>query len=155
MKAQSLTKLTEGFLAMLRDERGASEHTLRAYRRELHDFVTYLEEQLGEAACIISGCTRKTSPGSPVISTTRTSTSSTIVAVFMKRGIRAIAGSNEHNSFIQVYRWIRALRMSADRILAAPLALASPWASRGDPATKSVAPPPGESFAKQVKSRTP
>jgi integrase/recombinase XerC len=54
VKAQSLTKLAEGFLAMLRDERGASEHTLRAYRRELHDFVEYLEEQMGEGTKIRS-----------------------------------------------------------------------------------------------------
>jgi len=54
MKQQSLTKLAEGFLAMLRDERGASEHTLRAYRRELHDFVEYLEEKLGGSAKIRS-----------------------------------------------------------------------------------------------------
>jgi len=39
---------------MLRDERGASEHTLRAYRRELHDFVEYLEAQMGEGAKIRS-----------------------------------------------------------------------------------------------------
>jgi len=39
---------------MLRDERGASEHTLRAYRRELHDFVVYLEEQMGAGAKIRS-----------------------------------------------------------------------------------------------------
>jgi len=39
---------------MLRDERGASEHTLRAYRREVHDFVEYLQEQLGEGAKIRS-----------------------------------------------------------------------------------------------------
>jgi len=54
VKAQSLTKLAGGFLSMLRDERGASEHTLRAYRRELHDFVEYLEEQMGEGAKIRS-----------------------------------------------------------------------------------------------------
>jgi len=39
---------------MLRDERGASEHTLRAYRRELNDFVEYLEDKLGEGAKIRS-----------------------------------------------------------------------------------------------------
>ena len=54
MKAQALTKLKDGFLSMLRDERGASEHTLRAYRRELHDFVEYLEAQMGEDAKIRS-----------------------------------------------------------------------------------------------------
>ena len=35
------------FLAALRDERGASEHTLRAYRRELADFVAFLAKELG------------------------------------------------------------------------------------------------------------
>jgi integrase/recombinase XerC len=54
VKTQSLTKLADGFLSMLRDERGASEHTLRAYRRELHDFIEYLEAQLGEGAKIRS-----------------------------------------------------------------------------------------------------
>src|SRR5580704_13810821 len=47
-------KLADGFLAMLRDERGASKHTLRAYRRELHDFVEYLEEKLSKGAKIRS-----------------------------------------------------------------------------------------------------
>jgi len=46
--------LADRFLAMLRDERGASEHTLRAYRRELHDFVEYLEAQMGGGAKIRS-----------------------------------------------------------------------------------------------------
>jgi integrase/recombinase XerC len=54
VRPQSLTKLADGFLSMLRDERGASEHTLRAYRRELHDFVEYLEAQLGEGMKIRS-----------------------------------------------------------------------------------------------------
>jgi integrase/recombinase XerC len=40
--------LAEGFLAMLREERGASEHTLRAYGREVHGFAEYLGETLGE-----------------------------------------------------------------------------------------------------------
>ncbi len=52
MKQLTLGKLAEGFLSMLRDERGASEHTLRAYRRELHDFVEYLEDKLGEESKI-------------------------------------------------------------------------------------------------------
>jgi len=34
---------------MLRDERGASEHTLRAYRREVRGFAEYLQETLGDA----------------------------------------------------------------------------------------------------------
>jgi integrase/recombinase XerC len=54
VKQQSLAKLAEGFLSMLRVERGASEHTLRAYARELREFVTYLEEALGEGAKIRS-----------------------------------------------------------------------------------------------------
>jgi len=41
--------LADRFLAMLRDERGASEHTLRAYRREVRGFAEYLQETLGDA----------------------------------------------------------------------------------------------------------
>jgi integrase/recombinase XerC len=44
--------LAEGFLAMLREERGASEHTLRAYGREVRGFAEYLGEALGEGADI-------------------------------------------------------------------------------------------------------
>jgi integrase/recombinase XerC len=40
--------LGERFLAMLRDERGASEHTLRAYSREVRGFAEFLTETLGE-----------------------------------------------------------------------------------------------------------
>lgn len=46
--SQSLDGLREGYLTMLRSERGASAHTLRAYQRELADFTTYLTEQFGE-----------------------------------------------------------------------------------------------------------
>jgi integrase/recombinase XerC len=35
---------------MLRDERGASEHTLRAYRREVHACAAFFAEMLGEDA---------------------------------------------------------------------------------------------------------
>ena len=41
--------LAERYLAMLRDERGASEHTLRAYRREVCAFADFLTGLLGEA----------------------------------------------------------------------------------------------------------
>jgi integrase/recombinase XerC len=41
-------KLAGKFLAMLREERGASEHTLRAYGREVRGFAEYLGETLGE-----------------------------------------------------------------------------------------------------------
>ena len=44
--------LGDRFLAALRDERGASEHTLRAYRREIADFSTYLTQVLGDSADI-------------------------------------------------------------------------------------------------------
>jgi len=37
----------EEFLTALAHERGASPHTLRAYRRELHDFAAYLSGKLG------------------------------------------------------------------------------------------------------------
>ena len=44
----SFIELSDRFLAMLRDERGASEHTLRAYRREVRAFAEYLQETLGD-----------------------------------------------------------------------------------------------------------
>ncbi|WP_158941870.1 tyrosine-type recombinase/integrase [Granulicella sp. S190] len=42
--------LAEGFLAMLANERGASEHTVRAYAREVRSFAAYLGETLGKDA---------------------------------------------------------------------------------------------------------
>jgi integrase/recombinase XerC len=44
--------LAEKFLAMLSEERGASEHTLRAYGREVRGFAEYLAETLGESSDI-------------------------------------------------------------------------------------------------------
>jgi integrase/recombinase XerC len=44
--------LAEGFLAMLANERGASEHTVRAYAREIRGFAAYLNETLGKDARI-------------------------------------------------------------------------------------------------------
>jgi len=44
--------LAQGFLAMLRNERGASEHTVRAYTREVTNFATFLEKTLGKDALI-------------------------------------------------------------------------------------------------------
>ena len=41
-------ELREGYLAMLRGERGSSAHTLRAYERELAQFIAYLTKQFGE-----------------------------------------------------------------------------------------------------------
>jgi integrase/recombinase XerC len=46
--SQSLATLREGYLAMLRSERGSSAHTLRAYERELAEFIAYLTKQFGE-----------------------------------------------------------------------------------------------------------
>jgi integrase/recombinase XerC len=40
--------LAEKYLAVLRDERGASEHTLRAYAREVRGFAEWLGETLGD-----------------------------------------------------------------------------------------------------------
>jgi integrase/recombinase XerC len=40
--------LGERFLGMMRDERGASEHTLRAYAREVRGFAEFLTETFGE-----------------------------------------------------------------------------------------------------------
>jgi integrase/recombinase XerC len=45
--AGSIALDAERFLRMLRDERGASDHTLRAYSREVRDFVAFLAEALG------------------------------------------------------------------------------------------------------------
>ena len=47
---KTLRTYADGFLAMLRNERGVSEHTLRAYTREVHDFADYLRELLGDDA---------------------------------------------------------------------------------------------------------
>jgi integrase/recombinase XerC len=44
--------LVEGFLAMLANERGASEHTVRAYAREVRSFAAYLGETLGDGASV-------------------------------------------------------------------------------------------------------
>lgn len=44
--------LAEQFLAMLQNERNASAHTVRAYRREILNFATYLGETLGAEANI-------------------------------------------------------------------------------------------------------
>jgi integrase/recombinase XerC len=44
-----LTRLAEAFLAALASERGCSPHTLRAYERELRDFVAYSTEKLGSS----------------------------------------------------------------------------------------------------------
>jgi len=46
--------LAEQFLAMLANERGASQHTVRAYAREVRSFAAYLEEALGKDAGIRS-----------------------------------------------------------------------------------------------------
>src|SRR5437868_9471170 len=44
--------LAERFLAMLLNERGASEHTVRAYAREVRSFAAYLGERLGNGASV-------------------------------------------------------------------------------------------------------
>ncbi|MCU1323738.1 MAG: Tyrosine recombinase xerC [Acidobacteriaceae bacterium] len=43
-----MNEFAERFLAMLANERGSSEHTVRAYAREVRNFVAYLEETLGK-----------------------------------------------------------------------------------------------------------
>ena len=45
-----ISGLAEQFLAMLANERGASEHTVRAYAREVRSFAAYLEKTLGKNA---------------------------------------------------------------------------------------------------------
>jgi integrase/recombinase XerC len=49
-KLSEIEGLAEGFLAMLANERGASEHTVRAYAREVRNFAEYLRETLGDTA---------------------------------------------------------------------------------------------------------
>jgi integrase/recombinase XerC len=45
--SQSLISLVAAFLAVLANERGSSPHTLRAYERELHNFVAYIVKTQG------------------------------------------------------------------------------------------------------------
>ena len=52
LTGQNFSRLAERFLAMLANERGASEHTVRAYAREVRNFVDHLEETLGKDARI-------------------------------------------------------------------------------------------------------
>lgn len=47
-------RLAERFLAMLKSERGASEHTVRAYAREVRSFAGYLEEVLGKEGVVVA-----------------------------------------------------------------------------------------------------
>ena len=45
--ASPLNALVADYLRVLTNERGASEHTLRAYRRELHGFASFVAERYG------------------------------------------------------------------------------------------------------------
>jgi integrase/recombinase XerC len=49
-----ISGLAEQFLVMLENERGSSEHTVRAYAREVRDFAAHLEKTLGKDAGIAS-----------------------------------------------------------------------------------------------------
>jgi integrase/recombinase XerC len=51
-KIGEIDGLAERFLAMLANERGASEHTVRAYAREVRNFADYLRETLGDGASV-------------------------------------------------------------------------------------------------------
>jgi integrase/recombinase XerC len=46
-KTSEFAELAERFLSMIENERGASEHTVRAYRREVRNFTEYLAETMG------------------------------------------------------------------------------------------------------------
>jgi len=50
--ASEFETFAEQFLAMLQNERNASAHTIRAYRREVLNFAAYLRETLGVGANI-------------------------------------------------------------------------------------------------------
>ena len=52
-KTSEFLELAERFLAMLTNERGASEHTVRAYAREVRSFAGYLRETLGDGGRIV------------------------------------------------------------------------------------------------------
>jgi integrase/recombinase XerC len=47
---EHIDSLADEFLAVLENERNSSAHTVRAYRREVGNFVAYLREALGEDA---------------------------------------------------------------------------------------------------------
>jgi integrase/recombinase XerC len=49
---ETFAGMAEKFLGMMRDERGASVHTLRAYAREVRGFAGFLTETLGEGAAM-------------------------------------------------------------------------------------------------------
>jgi integrase/recombinase XerC len=51
-QAGEFETFAEQFLAMIQNERNASPHTVRAYRREVLDFAAYLRETLGAEAKI-------------------------------------------------------------------------------------------------------
>jgi integrase/recombinase XerC len=51
-KGSEFERLAEEFLRVLEDERNASAHTVRAYRREVGNFAAYLRETLGEGGKI-------------------------------------------------------------------------------------------------------
>jgi integrase/recombinase XerC len=48
--ASEFVELADKFLAMIANERGASEHTVRAYAREVKNFAAYLQETMGVGA---------------------------------------------------------------------------------------------------------
>jgi integrase/recombinase XerC len=48
--SSEFTEAAEAFLRVLSAERGASEHTVRAYGREVRSFAEYLDEELGKDA---------------------------------------------------------------------------------------------------------
>lgn len=47
-----LAVLVDEYLRVLANERGSSQHTLRAYRRELMNFAAYMGERHGAIACV-------------------------------------------------------------------------------------------------------
>jgi integrase/recombinase XerC len=49
-----LDVLVSDYLRVLANERGASSHTMRAYRRELHGFAAYVAEQYGKEQSVES-----------------------------------------------------------------------------------------------------
>jgi len=52
--SSTLDSLVADYLRVLTNERGASSHTIRAYERELHGFITYITEHYGQAQSVES-----------------------------------------------------------------------------------------------------
>jgi hypothetical protein len=102
-------------------------------------------------ACGSIGCANRTSPGSPVISITRSSMSFAGSLRSMNRSIRPAAPSREHRSLNHEYLRMSASHASADLSFSTPSLSQRPSTRRCDPSTKRVPLPPSGSFARHIR----